>query len=438
VTATEGRMPTTTVRPPISETMLAVSATVRAKNESRVSTDEISSTTPLASTRCIAASTSSWSAETVASSGSEGTVTIKVLRTMMMEIELRSLIGRTSQRLFGESSTARRRSRSDTQLEQLECRAQPRAQRRARRDIGEIDPQVHECLCDRWPYACEHHLRTEQPYCSDGLDEVLSGLSIDGRYAGDVEQRNGRGRLHHLVEQHVHQLLSALAVERADERYEQDSGPYLHHRDRGHLENLLRLPADFVLGLPASRQVAGYLAEAAQPAFLVAQGRDDDVGPESRAVLAYPPTLVLEAPLLRGHFELHLGLAVLQVLRRIEAREVLADDLVGLPALQALGGRIPGEYVTTRVQGDDRVVPDVVDEQAHELLRLRRGLAGRGPWMAAGPRLELRSHQSDSHTARLETKLTALLPAMLDLVQTSPDPPSRGAAGAGTKRARAG
>jgi hypothetical protein len=67
------------------------------------------------------------------------------------------------------------------------------------------------------------------------------------------------------------------------------------------------------------------LREAAQVSFVIAEGRDDDIRPTA-AVLAHPPALILKLPAsaamrssLSGH---HCGR-----LRRIEAREVLAQDL---------------------------------------------------------------------------------------------------------------
>ncbi len=56
----------------------------------------------------------------------------------------------------------------------------------------------------------------------------------------------------------------------------------------------LLAPTQRFLGLLAGRQVTGDFGEAAELAALVPQGRDDDVGPKLRAVLADAPALVLE------------------------------------------------------------------------------------------------------------------------------------------------
>src|SRR5216683_6727814 len=82
VMATLGRIPVRTVRPPIMATICVVSVIIRAKNESSDSTAETSRTTPLADDRSIASNTLSWSAETVASSGSAGMVTMRMSRTL--------------------------------------------------------------------------------------------------------------------------------------------------------------------------------------------------------------------------------------------------------------------------------------------------------------------------------------------------------------------
>jgi hypothetical protein len=92
VIATAGRIPTMMVRPPISVTMRAVSDTVRAKNESSVSTAEMSSMTALASWRSMPLKTRSCSADTVESSGSGGTVTMSVSRTLMTEIACSAIL----------------------------------------------------------------------------------------------------------------------------------------------------------------------------------------------------------------------------------------------------------------------------------------------------------------------------------------------------------
>src|SRR5690606_9733690 len=72
-------------------------------------------------------------------------------------------------------------------------------------------------------------------------------------------------------------------------------------------------------------QIARDLREADELTVRVAQRRDDDVRPEPGAVLADPPRLVLEAPVGGRAGELVVRPSTVDLLLRIEAREVSAD-----------------------------------------------------------------------------------------------------------------
>src|SRR5207302_9633610 len=85
-----------------------------------------------------------------------------------------------------------------------------------------------------------------------------------------------------------------------------------------------------------------------------------------------PPSLVLETPLAPCDGELALGPSRGEILRRIKHREVLADDLVRRIALQALGARVPRQYITVWIEGEDRAVVYAVDEQAVQRRRFGR------------------------------------------------------------------
>src|SRR5262249_23546473 len=84
-------------------------------------------------------------------------------------------------------------------------------------------------------------------------------------------------------------------------------------------------PFERLLGLLVLGEVAGDLREPGEPARRVAQGREDDVGPEAGAVLADAPALVFRAPVPGGLLQLPGRLAGRYVLRRVKAGEVLAD-----------------------------------------------------------------------------------------------------------------
>src|SRR5690606_28190574 len=87
-------------------------------------------------------------------------------------------------------------------------------------------------------------------------------------------------------------------------------------------------------------QVAGDLGKADMVAGRVADGVDDDMGPEGLPLLADPPALTLEAVLAAGNFEIALGVAFGLGFGGIETGEVGAEDLAGGIALEALGARV--------------------------------------------------------------------------------------------------
>src|SRR5204863_991283 len=107
------------------------------------------------------------------------------------------------------------------------------------------------------------------------------------------------------------------------------------------------------LGPPSLRQVPGDLGEAPKVAGRVVQGRDEDVGPEERPVLAYSPPLGLELPLRGGGLQPPRGLTAANVLRGVEAREMLADDLLRPVPFDALRAGVPGEDIPPRVEHEE-------------------------------------------------------------------------------------
>jgi hypothetical protein len=63
----------------------------------------------------------------------------------------------------------------------------------------------------------------------------------------------------------------------------------------------------------------------------------------------------------------------LDVLGRVEGREVAADDLVGVVALDPLGSGVPGGDPALDVEDEDRVVGLGLDEQAQLIRGITRG-----------------------------------------------------------------
>ncbi len=96
---------------------------------------------------------------------------------------------------------------------------------------------------------------------------------------------------------------------------------------------------------------------------------DDHAGAKTRAVLAQPPALGLELALGARRFQPTRRLAARDVLRRVEAGEVLADDLAVGVALDALAAGIPAADVAVRIEHVDGVVGNAADQQ-RELARL--------------------------------------------------------------------
>src|SRR5688572_28671356 len=91
----------------------------------------------------------------------------------------------------------------------------------------------------------------------------------------------------------------------------------------------------------ALREIAGDLGEPEQLAGFVAQRGNDDVRPEARAVLADTPVLVLEPAERRRLGQLVLRPAARDLIVRIEARKVSADDLRSGVSLDPAGAFAP-------------------------------------------------------------------------------------------------
>ena len=149
--------------------------------------------------------------------------------------------------------------------------------------------------------------------------------------------------------------------------------------DRLHLlrlgQGLARL-VQRLLGLAALGDVAGDLGESAQDPGLVADGVDDDAGPEAGAVLAHAPALRLEPALVQGGGERPLRHSGGAVLVRVEAGEMPADDLAGAVALHPRRARIPTADAAGGVEHEDRVVDHALDQQAELFLAAPQRLLG--------------------------------------------------------------
>ena len=126
----------------------------------------------------------------------------------------------------------------------------------------------------------------------------------------------------------------------------------------------------FLGGALALAEVARDLGEADQHAVAISCRAQHDVGPEARAVLSDPPGLFLEASGGGGQLQLAFRLSRADLLGRIEAGEVLPDDLLRGVSLDVLGPPVPGRHPAFAIEHEDGVVLHALDHQAQPLLGL--------------------------------------------------------------------
>jgi hypothetical protein len=136
------------------------------------------------------------------------------------------------------------------------------------------------------------------------------------------------------------------------------------------LRKLLLHPLEPELGLAPLGHVAGDLGEADKLAVLI-DGIDDDAGPEEGAVLAHPPAVFLVAALVAGDLQRALRLAVGAVSLGVEAGKMLAEDLLGRVALDALAADIPARDHAGGVKHIKRIVGHPLDEKAEIALTFK-------------------------------------------------------------------
>src|SRR6185437_409409 len=95
------------------------------------------------------------------------------------------------------------------------------------------------------------------------------------------------------------------------------------------------------LRLAALSEITRDLGEADEISIGVAYRIDNDMRPEVGAVLAHAPTLGFELALLLGDFENTAGEVSRPVLVRVEPGKMLANNLAGRIAFEALGPGVP-------------------------------------------------------------------------------------------------
>src|SRR4029453_3858880 len=117
---------------------------------------------------------------------------------------------------------------------------------------------------------------------------------------------------------------------------------------------------------------------------LVEQGGVGPRGVEGAAFLAAPPAAPLEASLGGGPGQHLLRQPGRDVVRLVEPAELLAEDLLGRPALDPFRARVPADHPTLGVEQEDGVVLDRLDQQAELLVAGHAGLGALLPALHDG------------------------------------------------------
>ena len=200
-------------------------------------------------------------------------------------------------------------------------------------------------------------------HVEDVLDDVreLGGLALEHR---------AHRRLRRMVERQPRHHVDGAADGR--QRVAQ-----LVRKHRDEFRHLLRRLLER-LDVPAVREVLRDLGEAVEALLAVVERGDDHARPEALAALAQAPALrfgAAGAPRRRELFPWHRR----AILLRVEAREMLAQDLAARVPGDALGAGVPAGDAAVHVQHVDRVVGHALHQQPEALLALAQRFLVRPP-----------------------------------------------------------
>src|SRR5712664_1172769 len=117
------------------------------------------------------------------------------------------------------------------------------------------------------------------------------------------------------------------------------------------------------LGSPAFGQVARDLRKTHEFARRGTNRIDDHICPESRTVLADPPTFAFELPFPQGGLESEGWYPLLLIFLGVKPGKVLADNFRGCVSLEPLRAGIPARHDTRRVQHVYGVVSYRLDQE---------------------------------------------------------------------------
>ena len=143
-------------------------------------------------------------------------------------------------------------------------------------------------------------------------------------------------------------------------------------------------PGDRSFRRLALGDIANDLAEATQPAGLVAKRGDRHVRQELGPVLPQPPALLFQAAGQACPREIGVRLAGRNIVRRVEQGKVSTDDFGFGPALDALCPKVPDGHPALRVEHVDGVACRPVDQQTQLLGQPRLDAGASWAWARCG------------------------------------------------------
>ena len=240
-------------------------------------------------------------------------------------------------------------------------------------------PQLHACVGGHGRHQRQRLLQGARQRDRHDIQRQASGLDL-----GDVQ---------HLVDQREQVLAGAQNVtdigllrlgrvhvqqlRKAQDRVER--GPQFVAHARQELAfgaagafGFLAGGAQGDLRRAAVGDVAGDLGKTAQGAGAVVLRRDHHAGPEPRAVLAAAPAFFGVIAVAGGLAQRHVRV-LRAFLGQVEQREMLADDLLLGIALDPLGAVVPTGDMARRVEGEDPVVLDPIDDQPQAFFVVAQG-----------------------------------------------------------------
>ena len=126
-----------------------------------------------------------------------------------------------------------------------------------------------------------------------------------------------------------------------------------------------------LLRLALVGHVAGDLRKTDQLPVVGLDRVEHHARPKPAAVLAHTPAFALELAFAPGDLEHLLRQSRRFVFLSVKLGEMLADDFVGLEALDPLGTCVPAGHAAAGIEHVDRIVDDRLDEQPERVLGYR-------------------------------------------------------------------